>query len=190
MPYTPPSRSPSGSPGLFVLTLTFFLTAMAPAFGQSQPIDGFRDLKFGMTEQEVEALDVCSSPTECLYELAGKNRYVYPLYRKLGTQGRTGGNGQEPPRLARITIDMGAYTDEWYGELQVMLGGQYRLTKDLTKPEMRDFLAERTSDLTSEYEQGQILLTVHRRKFGNLILKVVYQTPSMATEGKRSAPAP
>ena len=51
-------------------------------------------------------------------------------------------NGESPgtspiPRLAKITIDMGQYTDEWHQQLQVILGDSYRLTHDLTEAAMK-----------------------------------------------------
>ena len=160
----------------FFLAIASMIIFMGTTPAQSEPIEGFRDLKFGMTKQEVNALEACSSSSECLYELAGKNRYLHPLY-KPGTSAAPSPNpnGDSPVKLARITIDMGAFTDEWYGELQIILRDKYSLTRDLTEEDMNAFTSERTSELVSEYENGKVLLKVVRRKFGNLVLKVIYQ---------------
>jgi hypothetical protein len=171
-----------------LIIVTFMLVTPV----QSEPIEGFRDLKFGMTEKEVSSLEACTSSSECLYELFGKNRYLYPLYRNSGSGSSPSSkpDGQNLPRLVRITIDMGGFTDQFYGELQQMLMDNYRVTLDLTEKEINTFLNEQTSELVLEYENGTVLLKVVRRKFGNLVLKVIYQTDKMAAESRtpRSAP--
>jgi hypothetical protein len=147
------------------------------------PIDGFRDLKFGMTEEEVSALPACRSSTECLYELTDKNRYVEMTYLPETVPGSAESTGTPPaPRLAKITIDMGPYTDEWHQQLQIILGESYRLTHDLTEATMQSFLATKQDELNAGYEDGQVLLTVVRRPFGNMTLKVVYQNAALAAD--------
>jgi hypothetical protein len=146
-------------------------------------IDGFRDLKFGMTEEEVSALPACRSSTECLYELTDKNRYVEMTYLPETVPGSAESAGTPPaPRLAKITIDMGPYTDEWHQQLQIILGESYRLTHDLTEATMQSFLATQQDELVAGYEDGQVLLKVVRRPFGNMTLKVVYQNSALAMD--------
>ena len=166
------------------IILTFILASPA----QSQPIEGFRDLKFGMTEKEVSSLEACSTSSECLYELLGKNRYLHTLYRNSGSGSSASSTpgGENPPRLVRITIDMGSFSDSFYAELQNMLLDTYNLTYDLTENDINAFLNEQTRELILEYENGQVELKVVRRKFGNLVLKVIYQTEKMAAESKPS----
>ena len=171
------------SPLLPALFLVSFLGATP---GDSEPIQGFRDLKFGMTKGEVQALEACSTSTECIYELSGKNRYLHQLYRPDGVASLSEKlNGNSPTTLARITIDMGAFTDEWYGELQIILRDKYSLTRDLSEKDMNAFISARTSELVSEYENGKVLLKVVRRKFGNLVLSVIYQNDAMAAESRK-----
>ena len=79
--------------------------------GAAEPLDGFRDLKFGMTQQEVKVLKNCSTSHECLYELSDKIRYIQLSYDKDTTT--PGSDSPEPLRLAKITIDMGQYSDAW-----------------------------------------------------------------------------
>ena len=167
---------------IILITLTFLFVVPA----QSESIDGFRDLKFGMTENEVSSLDACTSSSECLYELLGKNRYLHPLYRNSisGNSISSKPNDQNLPRLVLITIDMGVFNDQFYGELQQMLGDSYNVTLDLTENDINAFLNEQTSELVLEYEDGKVLLKVVRRKFGNLVLKVIYQTEQMAAESR------
>lgn len=146
-----------------------------------ESIDGFRDLKFGMTEQEVSALPACRSSTECLYELTDKNRYLDLTYLPETASGTAEPAGTAPtPRLAKITIDMGTYTDEWHQQLQIILGDSYRLTHDLTETTMQSFLAKQQDELNAGYENGQVLLKVVRRPFGNMTLKVIYQNAALA----------
>ena len=164
--------------------ILFTFMVISPAY--SETIEGFRDLKFGMTEKEVGSLEACTSSSECLYELLGKNRYLHTLYRHSGSgsSGSSKPEGKMPPSLVRITIDMGAFSDSFYGELQNMLLDNYNLTLDLTENDINAFMNEQTSELILEYENGQVLLKVVRRKFGNLVLKVIYQTDKMAAESK------
>lgn len=144
--------------------------------GMAETIDGFRDLKFGMTEKEVEALEPCSSPTSCLYEIEGKNRYLDLSFQEIA------GSGKPIPKLARITIDMGWHTDQWYAELHHLLGKSYKLTQDFTDHDMDLFRAGQTNELITAYADARVLLSVARRKFGNLIIKVVYQNGDGAEE--------
>ncbi|WNM57750.1 hypothetical protein [Candidatus Nitrospira allomarina] len=139
-------------------------------------IDGFRDLKFGMTEQEVAALPACNNSKECLYELTDKNRYVELTYLPDEVSDTTEPTG----KLANISIDMGLYTDDWYQQLQIILGASYDLTQDLTEANKQSFLSGQLDELNSGFENGQVLLKVVRRPFGNLELKVVYQNAVLA----------
>lgn len=148
----------------------------------AEPITGFRDLKFGMTQEEVNKLEACSSAKECIYELSEKNRYFDLLYGGDQTENEAVQTAlkSQGPGLARITIDMGQYSETWYKQLQRILGDSYRLTQDISQEEIQAFLDQQLPDLVSGYENGQILLVVTRRKFGNMVLKVIYQSPEMA----------
>jgi len=152
-------------------------TVLSGVLGLAEPgIDGFRDLKFGMTEQDVSALPACNSSTECLYELTDKNRYLELAY----LPGKVPGTPEPAGKLAKITIDMGQFTDEWYQQLQVILAASYHLTHDLTEATQQAFLAQQQNELNLGYEDGQVLLKVVRRPFGNVALKVVYQNTTLA----------
>jgi hypothetical protein len=164
-----------------IVFLSMVLSCVLGYAGQS--IDGFRDLKFGMTEQEVSTLPACHSSTECLYELTNKNRYVEMKYLpEMATDSADSAGTPPAPKLAKITIDMGPYTDEWHQQLQVILGESYRLTHDLTEATMQSFLAAQQDELNAGYEDGQVLLKVVRRPFGNMTLKVVYQNAALAAD--------
>ena len=154
----------------------------------AEPLDGFRDLKFGMTQQEVKALKNCSTSHECLYELSNKIRYIHLTYDKDTTN--AGSDSPEPPRLTKITIDMGQFSDDWYQQLQMILGNSYRLTHDFTDETMKAFLAKKSEVLEAGYEDGQIVLKVVRRQFGNMTLKVVYQNTTLAAEFNRPTHTP
>ena len=146
-----------------------------------QSINGFRDLTFGMTEQEVSAIPACRNSTECLYELTDKNRYLELTYLSETVSNSAESAGSRPiSRLAKITIDMGPYTDEWHQQLQVILGESYRLTQDLTPATMESFAAKQQDELIAGYENGQVLLMIVRRPFGNLTMQVVYQNADLA----------
>ena len=160
-------------PHFVIMGWLLLLLFVLPYSAFSEVIDGFRELKFGMTKHDVQALERCSSSTECLYELAGKNRYIH-LFYPLESE------SQSRPTLARISIDMGRFTNEWYSELQTILHNQYQLTHDLRSSDLDAFENERISELTSGYENGQVLLRVVRREFGNLVLQVIYQNPALA----------
>lgn len=177
----PYSGTPSTRTSSIIVFSSIVLSCVLSYAGQS--IDGFRDLKFGMTEEEVSALPACRSSTECLYELTDKNRYVEMTYLPETVPGSAGSPGTPPTsRLAKITIDMGPYTDEWHQQLQIILGESYRLTQDLTEATMQSFLAAQQDELIAGYEDGQVLLKIVRRPFGNMTLKVVYQNDALASD--------
>ncbi|MGB0911582.1 MAG: hypothetical protein ACPGYT_14560 [Nitrospirales bacterium] len=161
---------------LFFCTLIFLYSLiLVTSLAHAEAIEGFRELKFGMTKKEVVALETCSTATECLYELAGKNRYLIPFY----TQSP---DSSSPPTVAKISIDMGAFNEPWFADLQIRLRDQYQLTHDLRSEDVEAFKNGHITQLTSGYEDGQVLLQVIRRKFGNLILKVIYQNKEMAAK--------
>ncbi len=165
----------------FWLSATLLLLT-TPAWAQESPlspIDGFRDLKFGMTQEEVAALEVCSSAQDCMYELSEKNRYITLAYLP---DDSISSSSQPTPQLAKITIDMGHFTEPWYQQLQRILGDSYQLTQDFSDAALQGFLEKHQPELPLGYENGQIVLKVVRRPFGNLVLKVIYQNPLLAQE--------
>jgi hypothetical protein len=157
-----------------LLTCTSILLSSALGLAESG-IDGFRDLKFGMTAQEVAAIPACSNSKECIYELTDKNRYIELTYLPDKVSDSTESAG----KLAKIDIDMGQYTDEWYQQLQIILGASYHLTHDITEATKQSFLAGQVNELNSGFEDGQVLLKVIRRPFGNMTLNVVYQNAAL-----------
>ena len=158
--------------------LALLLLFWIPAFG-AKPIDGFRNLQFGMTPQEVQTLKNCSTSQECIYELSGKNRYAQLTY---GLEDGHTDKSSQHLRLSKITFDMGQYSEGWYSQLQMILGNSYRLTHDFTDETMNAFLAKQFEELQAGYEDGQIVLIVNRRPFGNMTLKMVYQDTVRAAE--------
>ncbi len=137
------------------------------------PIHGFGELKFGMPPAEVAALADCSSQTECLYDLLGKNRYFMLGYGPArGTADSPAGTGDY---LSHIDIDMGAYTREWFQELFEVFSAQYALSHYPTEQEDTSFQQDRSHELVIGFADGLVLLKVVRRPFGNLIVRVIYQ---------------
>ena len=176
------SLSPIASSWIHLSFILFLFCV--PASG-AERLDGFRDLKFGMTQEEVKKFEACSTDRECLIDLSGKIRYVYLSYdQKTAT---LSAQPSEPPRLAKITIDMGLYSDMWHQQLQMMLANSYQLTHDYTDETMNAFLDEKLQELKAGYEDGQVILEVVRRKFGNMTLNVVYQNTKFAKEFVRQA---
>jgi hypothetical protein len=55
---------------------------------------------------------------------------------------------------------------------------------------MNAFLAKKFDELKAGYEDGQIVLKVVRRQFGNMTLKVVYQNTTLAAEFNRQTHTP
>ncbi len=172
MTWTPYMSAAFGVP---LILGTMVLTGWWSTGFAGEPIDGFRELKFGMTKQEVVALKECSSSSECIMELSNKNRYVKLSYASPST---TPPSGNE--KLNKIIIDMGQFTDDWYQQLQLILGSSYTLTHDINEKMIAEFQAKQLSELSSGYDNGQVVLKVVRRKFGNLVLKVIYQDPALA----------
>ncbi len=178
--------SPSLIPSYCIQLSFLILLFCVPTYG-AERLDGFRDLKFGMTQEEVEKFEACSTSQECLYDLSGKIRYLYLSYDQ--EAGASGSQASEPPRLAKITIDMGQYSDMWHQRLQMMMADSYRLTHDLTDETMNAFLNKKLQELKTGYEDGQVVLVVARRQFGNMTLKVIYQNTRLAEKFVRRAKA-
>jgi len=170
------------------LQLSGIIVALCFPSYAAEPIDGFRDLKFGMSPEKVKALPSCTTSEKCLYQLSNKNRYVDLTYTLESTSPSSDANN--PPQLAKISIDMGRYSDGWHQQLQMILGNSYRLTHDFTDETMNAFLALKLEELKEGYEDGQVVLAVVRRPFGNLILKVIYQNRTFANDFIRKAHTP
>ena len=143
-------------------------------------IDGVGELKFGMKPNEVESLEGCSSETQCLYEILGKNRYFTLVY---GAKETSTAMVPPPPTatLTHIHIDMGVHTDEWFDELYATLDAQHHLSYLPTNQEKARFNKGTDNELTIGFANGSVLLKFIRRQFGNLVLRVVIQDQKSAT---------
>ena len=159
--------------------LNIILAGSAVSSTNADTIDGVGKLKFGMKPSEVESLEGCSSETECLYEILGKNRYftlVYGANEKSTTM-------VSPPRTATLThihVDMGVHTDEWFTELYAALNAQHPLSYLPTNQEKDRFNKGDDNELTIGFANGSVLLTLIRRQY-NLVLRVVIQDQKSAT---------
>ena len=140
---------------------------------QAATIQGFGTLKFGMTPAEVEALEDCSSQTQCLYDLLGKNRYFTLAYGP--NAGAPSGDGGTPATLSHIDIELGTYTQEWFLEVFEVLASQYPLNHQPTQQEQAVFQKDAAQELVFGFVDGFVLLKIVRRPFGNMIIHVVFQ---------------
>lgn len=161
------------------LSLMSLLAMTAPL--QAATIQGFGTLKFGMTPAEVAALEDCSSQTQCLYDLLGKNRY-FTLGYGAGALNATAlsGGGTTPATLSHIDIEMGTYRQEWFLQVFELLAAQYPITHQPTDQEQAGFREDSAQELVFGFVDGSVLLKVVRRPFGNMIIHVVYQDAAHA----------
>ncbi len=141
---------------------------------QAATIQGFGTLRFGMTPAEVAALADCSSQTECLYDILGKNRYFTLGYGSVEDD-TTDPSVTTPATLSHIDIEMGTYTQEWFLELFEALASQYPIKHQPTDDENALFREGLSEELVIGFADGFVLLKVVRRPFGNLIIRVIYQ---------------
>ncbi len=169
------------------LLLVFGCLLFSPTSAEPETGKVIGSLKFGMTPKEVEALPECSSGTECLYEIADKNRYFTLLYQP--NHGTTSPQSATEPgpdaQLALIDIDMGLYTKRWYGELHHMLANQYPVTHPITEQATGAFQEGNLNELALGLADGKVLLKVVRRPFGNLVLRLIFQNEEAATEFRK-----
>ncbi len=165
----------------FSLVLVPFMVALGgTAFTQANTIETFGKLKLGMTPGEVEALQGCSSKTECLYDLLGKNRYFALTYGANGATSNMETSPSPTAKLTKIVIDMGNHTRESFGELYETLASQYPVSHVPTEPEDIRFQEGTDNELIIGFADGSVILKIVRRPFGNLILRVVYQDRAAA----------
>ena len=157
-------------------------------------IQGFGTLKFGMTPAEVAALEDCSSQTECLYDILGKNRYFTLGYGSAQNgPDSTAPSGATQATLSHIDIEMGTYTQEWFLEVFEVLASQYPIQHQPTERESAFFREGISRELIIGFAEGFVLLKVVRRPFGNIIIHVVYQDADHAEAQRQAwnaAPAP
>ena len=153
--------------------LNIILAGGAISATHADTIDGVGELKFGMKPSEVESLEGCSSETQCLYEILGKNRYFTLVYR---ANKKSTAVASPPPTapLTHIHIDMGVHTDEWFNELYSALASQHPLSYLPTNQEKDQFNKGANKELTIGFANGSVLLTLIRRQY-NLVLRVVIQ---------------
>jgi len=169
------------------LLLVFGCLLFSPTSAEPETGKVIGSLKFGMTPKEVEALPECSSGTECLYEVADKNRYFTLFYQpNHGTISPQSATEPGPDaQLALIDIDMGLYTKEWYGELQRILANQYPITHPITEQASGAFQERNLNELDLGLADAAVLLKVVRRPFGNLVLRLIFQNEEAATEFRK-----
>ncbi len=168
-------------PLLAALSLAGLPAMTAPL--HAAPIQGFGSLKFGMTPAEVAALQDCSSQTECLYDLLGKNRYFtlgYGPDAGAPDSSAPSGDGPAPGTLSHIDIEMGTYTQEWFLEIFEVLATQYPLKHEPTDTEQAGFQQGNSQELVIGFLDGFVLLKVMRRPFGNMIIHLVFQDEAHA----------
>jgi len=169
------------------LLLAFGCLLFSPTSAESETGKVIGSLKFGMTPKEVETLPECSSGTECLYEIADKNRYFTLFYQP--NHGTTSPQSATEPgpdaKLALIDIDMGLYTKQWYGELHHMLANQYPITHQITDQASRAFQEGNLNELALGFADAKVLLKIVRRPFGNLVLRLIFQNEEAATEFRK-----
>ena len=149
---------------------------------QATTIQGFGALKFGMTPAEVEVLEDCSSQTQCLYDLMGKNRYFSLAYGS--SAGAPSGDGNTSTTLSHIDIEMGTYTQEWFLEVFEVLASQYPINHQPTDQEQAIFKDGTAQELVFGFVDGFVLLKIVRRPFGNMIIHVIFQDAAHA-QGQR-----
>ena len=150
---------------------------------QAATIQGFGALKFGMPPAEVAALEDCSSHTECLYDLFGKNRYFtlgYGPGAGAPDSSAPSGDGTTPATLSHIDIEMGTYRQEWFFEVFDALAAQYPVTHEPTEHEQAGFNQGTAQELIFGFADGFVLLKLVRRPFGNMIIHVVFQDTAHA----------
>ncbi len=172
-------------------SLVSLLVLVSPL--HAAPIHGFGELKFGMPPAEVAALAGCSSQTECLYDLLGKNRYFVLGYGPArDTTNPT--DGERPAAyLSRIDVDMGVYTREGFQALFEVFSSQYAVSHHPTEQEETSFHEGHSQELVMGFAEGLALLKVVRRPFGNLVIRMVYQDADSAQAQRQvwsATPAP
>lgn len=169
-----------------LLILTLLIVIGGTTVVQAQTIKGVGKLEFGMKPNEVETLEGCSSQTQCLYDLMGKNRYFTLIYDGNTSNHVTDSTPSPTATLTHIDIDMGIHTNIWFSELYEVLVGQYPVAHIPTKQENLNFQNGTDNELIIGFAEGSVLLKIVRRQFGNTILHVVYQDKASAEVQRQS----
>lgn len=169
-----------------ILFLSLIVVMGWSTLAQGNTIKGVGKLEFGMKPSEVEALEGCSSQTECLYDLMGKNRYFKLLYDAKNSKDSIGNMPPPTANLTQIDIDMGTHTREWFGELYEVLTAQYPVSHFPTEQEDLNFQNGTDNELIIGFAEGSVLLKIVRRQYGNTILRVVYQDHAAAKAQRQS----
>lgn len=145
------------------------------AWADQEVIDGFGKLKFGMTQEDVKTVPGCTSDTECLIDIGGKNRYMTLAYQPPVDAPSGPHTNQHPAKLSRIDIDMGLYNEDVFANIFLGLKQRYALTHDITEEQDRKFQKGELNELVLAFARYKVLLKIIRRPFGNLIMRVIYQ---------------
>jgi len=169
-----------------LLILTLLIVISGTTVVQAQTIKGIGKLEFGMKPNEVEALEGCSSQTQCLYDLMGKNRYFTLVYDGKISDHIMDSTPPPTATLTHIDINMGNHTREWFGELYEVLVAQYPVSHIPTEQEDLNFQNGTDKELIIGFAEGSVLLKIFRRQFGNTILHVVYQDKASAEVQRQS----
>lgn len=172
---------------ILLLSLAYLLFSPVSAVAEPKAVEEIGALKFGMTPKEVESLAECSSATECLYEVSGKNRYItvfyQPAHGMASPESTT--NTDLDTQLVLINIDMGLFTRELYGELHQFLASQYPITQEISDQASRAFQERNLNELALGFADAKVLLKIVRRPFGNLVLQIIYQNEKAALDFRK-----
>ncbi len=141
----------------------------------SQLVDGYKDLKFGMSLKDIEKLNVCTLfiGQQGLYKYYGKlmNLYEEPAFK--APISSIGG-------LSQIAIGLGDYKSSVATEYGELLAKKYGLDSSYSDEDIDNFSNNKLKSLDTIYANGRVVMTIYHDGQGGMLLDILYNDSEYA----------
>ena len=143
----------------------------------NQLVDGYKDLKFGMSLDDVKELDVCKLliGQQGLYKCYGKliNLYEEPAFKAPITSSG---------KLSQIAVGLGEFKSSVAEEYNALLAQKYGIDSSYNDEDINNFSSNRLSSLDTIYAKGHVVMTIYHDGQGGMLLDILYNDSKNAKQ--------
>lgn len=141
---------------------------------------GYKDLKFGMSKNEVDNLGVCKLFVGSLGIYKCYDKFVN-LYEDATFEAPLIEEGSGV--LVQIQVGLGDYTDEKFTEYQNLISSKYSVEKVFSKSDMELFNIGQLDTLNTIFANGSVVLKIFRNpQNGGFMLDIIYNNKKVADD--------
>lgn len=157
--------------GVYLSGLIFLLLTISQFSVSASLVDGYKDIKFGMTGKEISALSACKNTIiPSFANCYGKQIFLFEK------------SGEELSLIFTITgkveaimVLVGSYTSKVFKKYDSLLSKKYKKTRNFSSDEEELFNGGNSNTVANIYGKGAVELKIVRDK-GKLNLFLVYNS--------------